>query len=86
MKLDLVLSKNDGYQEMFNVGNNVKLNMNMNMNMSNTKLGRPQFKKVKNAPAVHKTEVNISQPKNLGEMLARLQGMRPGCSSCGKKK
>ena len=66
MKLDLVLSKNNGYQEMYNVGNNS--NVKLNMNMSNTKLERPQFKKVKNAPAVHKTEVNISQPKNLGEM------------------
>ena len=75
MKLDLVLSKNNGYQQMYNVGNS---NVKINMNMSNTKLGRPQFKKVKNAPAVHKTEVNISQPKNLGEMLARLQGLRPG--------
>lgn len=83
MKLDLVLSKNNGYQQMYNVGNS---NVKINMNMSNTKLGRPQFKKVKNAPAVHKTEVNISQPKNLGEMLTRLQGLRPGCSSCGKKK
>ena len=44
MKLDLVLSKNNGYQEMYNVGNS---NVKINMNMSNTKLGRPQFKKVK---------------------------------------
>lgn len=84
MKLDLVLSRNNSYQEVYNVGNNS--NVKLNMNMSNTKLRIPQFKKVKNAPAVHKTEVNISQPKNLGEMLARLKGLRPGCSSCGKKK